>query len=362
MSKDEETQQHQIYFRMHGSLPLLISGYTGPSLIEFERNQLECRLLYEPPEREIRHFGTMKFEMSSRAGVSGNLAALFRVFRDFEEKQSLDRSAEERGIVHTSSGNPNAYSRLPSKITNLVFDVHARATQVRADVIKAFRWRFALEGKPMLNLPRLTLEWSVDEVVWFNCPYIEDMHMKIIPVTSFDASRHNEVIDAIQNGQPMEPFAHEIMREAYSVVESSFRSALLLGISAVETRLREFLMKSPQPTPWFLEQRGAIRTEECLTGLLNIIVTVPPAIAGEKLIPKNVVLHLKRAIRCRDRIAHGKEHSLTKAELSGYLQVAQDILWFLDYYDGHMWARQHLSASAKLGTDYMTTEKPVWPV
>jgi hypothetical protein len=356
-----EQQQCRIFFRALDALPLNIAGYTGPPTVEFQQAGLECKILYVPPEKEDAPYGAIKLEMRTSTEVSGNVARLFRVLRDFAKQNPPDRSAVKLGIVHGIGNDPHGYSQLPEKITNLVFDAQDRVTQVKTDVIKAFRWRFALAGNQVLSLREPTLEWSMDKLEWYRCPHYQSIRTRVMPVTTFTVERQADIIDAVKTASLPEPFAHEILREAYSVVESSRRSALLLGISAVETRIRAFLMNQPQPTPWFLDQRGAVRTIECLTGLLPLIVTTPPVVIGEDHIPKNVIKHLCQAIKCRDRISHGKAHSLTEAELSGYLRVAQDILWFIDYFDGHPWAGQHLSISATHGLEYMTTGNPAWP-
>jgi hypothetical protein len=75
-----------------------------------------------------------------------------------------------------------------------------------------------------------------------------------------------------------------------------------------------------------------------------------PALGPGSRIPRSIRKSLDEMSRLRNKIIHTGEHDpdpkkekLTIHSLYAKLEDVRDLLWILDYYAGHTWAREYIS-------------------
>ena len=75
-----------------------------------------------------------------------------------------------------------------------------------------------------------------------------------------------------------------------------------------------------------------------------------PRIGKGKKVPKSIRRALVEMGTLRNKVAHTGDHDpdpkaekLTIDSLDEKLEAARDLIWLLDYYAGHVWARENVS-------------------
>jgi hypothetical protein len=60
--------------------------------------------------------------------------------------------------------------------------------------------------------------------------------------------------------------------------------------------------------------------------------------------PDDIINKVRKAVECRNKIVHGSSYVLPDGkELQGWLNAIRDVLWLVDFYNGHQWAEAHIS-------------------
>jgi hypothetical protein len=60
--------------------------------------------------------------------------------------------------------------------------------------------------------------------------------------------------------------------------------------------------------------------------------------------PDDLITKVQKAIECRNKIVHGSSYELPDGKkLEGWLNAIRDVLWLVDFYNGHQWAEAHIS-------------------
>jgi hypothetical protein len=113
-----------------------------------------------------------------------------------------------------------------------------RLLELTSGFVKAMRWVQGASG-PQSPLGAVGYFWSPDKTTWYNLPAGFQLSMK----TSRGIDLSTEAIAQVRNVwlSQAEPLGHELIREALDIVRPNQRSALLIGISALETGLKEYI-------------------------------------------------------------------------------------------------------------------------
>ncbi len=134
-----------------------------------------------------------------------------------------------------------------------------------------------------------------------------------------------------------EPAGHELLREAWNLRHDSPRSALMLGVAALEVGVKEFVSKLVPQSEWLCFEMPAPPVVKMLQEYLPKL-PVELKINGKVFIPEKIIETLKKAVVKRNRVTHKGMTVVNDESLADILTNIQMTLYFLDYYAGHSWA------------------------
>ena len=135
-----------------------------------------------------------------------------------------------------------------------------------------------------------------------------------------------------------EPLGHELIREALDFASSNPRSALLIGVSALETGLKEYIQFRVKYSDLILEK---MPSPPAVTMVQEVIPNLHTALEiSSKRFPlaKLEADLLKKWILRRNQIAHGTEKQLDRQKLIKFLEFVRELLYELDAHRGFQWA------------------------
>jgi hypothetical protein len=149
------------------------------------------------------------------------------------------------GWVVPRSWLPQAFQSFTDQVDNELTDYARRSVLV-------LRWRIGASGphNPFGGLPKA---WSFDGDTWHSLP------SDYFAFVSWMGSRRDIseiVIEQVRNlilAGKTEPIGHELFREAYEQARSNPRSALVIGIAAVETGFKDCVSTLVPDADWLVQ-------------------------------------------------------------------------------------------------------------
>ena len=222
-----------------------------------------------------------------------------------------------------------------------------KGTAIR--VLDVLRWRFDRRGSSFRALWS-EYKFSFDGQSWHTMPSLVDP-TKARMIDSFTHLVFGEyeawAIKVELRSESVEPLAHVLFREAWDLRLRSEKGSLLIGFTAAEAGVKRHIVRMmpitknlimPMPSP-------------PIRDLLYYIDDVPhnaPRLGNGPLIPKSIRKALSEMGTLRNKITHTGEHDpegpqLTMDFLDETLGAVRDLLWLLDYYAGHLWAKEYVS-------------------
>ena len=143
-----------------------------------------------------------------------------------------------------------------------------------------------------------------------------------------------------------EPLSNVLLREAWSLLATSPRSALVLGIASLESCVKHLIITCIPDSKWLVENVPSPPIESMLRSFINELNTkakikgkvVPP--------PKSLLDAVKNAVAARNRVVHGVSQDVSSESVRAYLRAIADINVLMDVYGGYTWAMKNLSVEA----------------
>ncbi len=147
----------------------------------------------------------------------------------------------------------------------------------------------------------------------------------------------------VASGQD-EPLARQLLREAWAQKDQSQRSALVLAIAAAEVGLKHCISALVPDARWLVENVPIPSLHKMLIEYLPLL-PVRARLADKAPVPPDDLLdEIKTGIVLRNRVVHLGHVKLAAEKLDRILRAVSDLLWILDAYQGHEWARQYVDA------------------
>lgn len=166
-----------------------------------------------------------------------------------------------------------------------------------------------------------------------------------------------------------EPLAHELLREANDVAQTSPRSALLIATSALETGVKNHFHRLAPQTPWLHTTRPP-PVHSVLRGQIPRLHRFDDDQRRRWRNLRALFDLLEQFDDCRDEVAHSGVMTKESEDVNAYLDAVTDVLYILDALSGHEWAKGHLSHQTRqnLGWPggrykrFIVRVLPRWPV
>jgi hypothetical protein len=261
---------------------------------------------------------------------------LMAMFKDLErgEMPSGSRSAEEAkaaSLGTTGSFSP-PFDLYPVVLQEYLHAIHAFLGDSFRRLLGLIAWRSGAYGAPA---PR-TLEaaWSVDTSVWTPLAQRRGGSVSIMLIPNITDEIRISVQALMEEGAEQSA-SQELLREAWQLRNTNPRSALLLGMAAIEVGLKECISELIPDAEWLAFHAPS----PPLTTMLKHFVPLLPVKAGTAAGPlKSIMQVLDDAVMERNGLAHQGAFDLSRQEVAEVLDVARELLLQFDLYRGHAWA------------------------
>jgi hypothetical protein len=250
------------------------------------------------------------------------------------------RYQEADGRLKTDTLLPK--SGLPEGMRSLIDQVRADLYESARRATFVLRWKHALAGphNPFRS-HGLGAEWSLDGSAWYLLPGDTGLRGEPVPyVYPFPEVQHE--LQALLDAGADEPIAHQLFREAWDNRFRNRRSALVIGVAALEVGVKAFLARLVPSSEWLVINLPTPPIKRILSEYLPSL-QLPDGVEGPAKSPPRRLLELvDKAVGTRNRIAHATGEDIDYDRLEGMLLGIREVLWILDYYSGSRWAVDHL--------------------
>jgi hypothetical protein len=247
----------------------------------------------------------------------------------------------------------DGFQTFPNSYRDFIGRLHAEMDSLATDVFNVIRWRLGVNGGPLtLDSSAESMRWhddshdSAPDVLYgfLNCQIPVDEIELSFPEfqdLDFNASRRGAVEELLRC-ESIQPLHHDLFREAWQNQRLNPRSALVLGMAALETGLKSTFCELNEALRWILEHLPSPPVDKLLREY------VPQIAARNRLHgkvlrpPNNVISAIKSGIEQRNRLVHGRQDLLSCEQVTSFLLAVRDTLYLMDFYRGHQWALDHL--------------------
>lgn len=222
--------------------------------------------------------------------------------------------------------------------------------QLCADnVITNFRWRLDLAG-PGKAFANRDFLWSVDGNSWLEVPHIMFMNPYVRRDIVVEKLSKEVVAIALQP-QRNEPIAHSLFRDAWNHRWQDNKSALTQGVSALEVGVKHCIIKLVPEVEYLILKMPT-------PPVVNLLRDFLPGLVAKKSIavPALDVPTLKSVqnmVHQRNLLVHKGELTVNVDKVTEYLEIIHDILYYLDFVAGNVWALGLTSVDFK---NWLTSE------
>ena len=245
----------------------------------------------------------------------------------------------------------------PLEVRQLLDLAEADLEGARDRFLSLLRWRQGAVAADKL-VEYSSLYWRVDPGVYHIVP--QRLSQPTTGRTTGKGFRwgdnHEAALSELWNRNVEEPFAHELIREAQTLLEQSPRSALLIAVSAAETGIKQHLSKVAPATAWLLEEGPSPPVDK----MLRKYVPVVNAAAGRDVDFWDALKPIFSAVKCmveaRNKVAHtGRLPDGTDVQAA--IDSVRDLLYVLDVVEGESWAKLLVDESLANQLDWPPREK-----
>ena len=237
-------------------------------------------------------------------------------------------------------------AHLPQSLQDLIDKAYETIYSSISRVIAVLSWRFA-QPVPTYQYRRGRMQWSLDGEEWRFSPVNIKVWMGQPPIIF--RSNSSKIDERLLNESPL-PFARELFREAWSQKYTNPRSALVIGVAALETGVKDLIVE-------LFPQGACVVRHLPSPPIYKILREYFPLLRtdNDRILPptSEMVKQVRNWIDRRNELSHGKSPDINADDLTDFLKLVSDLLYVCDYARGFDWAldliqpqtRQALAAS-----------------
>lgn len=214
--------------------------------------------------------------------------------------------------------------------------------------VEILRWRHGLSlPHDPVSGQSFGPSWSLDGEKWRRLPVSLKMEFTALQPVSLD-DENLQAVEKVLAGEKSEPLAHQLLREAQDVESSHPRSALVIGLAALENGVKDFLVRVDRSEGLrrVLEELPAPSVWRMLT---EILPGLPVPVEAEEEdrtfpeLPRDLTDTVRSASSARNEVVHvWTSETVSGGLVRRSLKAIRDLLYLMDYYSGEKWALQHV--------------------
>ncbi len=203
------------------------------------------------------------------------------------------------------------------------------------------RWRVGSSGPhdPWKETSGHGRYWSLDGELWHTFP---------LGPGSFDVRWQNilkwrpdvrKSFAELLRAGATEPTAYNLLLEAFEQLNSNPRSALVIGVAALEIGVKQCIADLAPATAWLLTKTQAPPVVSLLCDYLPTLEAKVKIRGGKTLAPPKAIRRaIHGAVEARNSLVHRSGVAMKGFDLEEALKAIRDVLFLLEFYQGHDWA------------------------
>ncbi|HEX2392004.1 MAG TPA: hypothetical protein VHI77_03715 [Solirubrobacterales bacterium] len=210
-------------------------------------------------------------------------------------------------------------------------------------VVGNVRWRLAYIG-PHDPVQFLHAYWSLDAKSWHPMPSTTSVTIAKSEIPRIDRSR--DAIQELVDAKAREPLGHALWHEASQQRATNPRSAILIGLAALEIGIKHYAINCVPYAAWLIEEIPSPPIEKLLTDFLP---GLPPIDGGKafEAPDEEVLAIIRKGVTIRNQVTHKGVTNLNSAPVAQVLSTVRSLLWQLDAAAGMDWAAEYAAAPAE---------------
>jgi hypothetical protein len=202
------------------------------------------------------------------------------------------------------------------------------------------RWRTGSSGSHG-SIGGYKKQWSLDGSAWHDLPFgLGHMNIRAEIIKKWLPDVRSSYAELLRAGVA-EPIAYNLLLEALRLRDGFPRSAVVIGVAALEVGVKQCIVDLAPDTDWLLTNLPSPPVVDLLS---DYIPTLKPKVAinGGKMLkpPKAIRRILHQAVEARNRLVHRTGESLEGLDLEEVLKAVRDVLYLMEFYRGHKWAHE----------------------
>lgn len=229
---------------------------------------------------------------------------------------------------------------LPERLRQYITEVQTQLLNAVRRAVGIARWRL---GIPTGHNPIKSVrgqEWSNDGETWYHTPTDFEIQAWSLSPHFYPPDFLEDVGRLIANDAVSEPLGHELFREAWDQRYSNPRSALILGMSSAEARVKEFISLLEPGAAWFLDNFTAPPLPAILKNYIPALLVRRGIRAEVRRPPSETIMSpIDNGMQLRNKVAHGVRKEVRLDEVEAFLPAVRDVNCMLDVFSGYAWAR-----------------------
>jgi hypothetical protein len=277
---------------------------------------------------------------------SDKIAAAFKALDERRlPKDSPPRGAWPRDFDYISkdlqieSGYIAPASILSKSIQDFISQTRADLRQATRVVFENVRWRLSFHG-PHDPVQFGIAYWSLDGERWEHLPTTTYLSISDSLMPRIDSRRGDiqELVDA----ETREPLAHTLWHEASQQRGTNPRSAILIGIAALEVGIKHYATLRIPDAKWLINEVQSPPIHRMLTEFLP---KLPPLNGKSFEAPNKLTLEtIRKGVNIRNEVTHKGVKGLKSDTVNEVLSTVRSLLWKLDAAGGVEWAEEYATS------------------
>lgn len=228
---------------------------------------------------------------------------------------------------------------LPTEAQTLLEEAEIILVTARDRFLTLLRWSQGAEAADKL-VDSSNLYWRVDPGLYYSVP------QNLSAPRSARALRrgfqwgqdYETAMTQLWPRDVQESLAHEMIREAQTLVQQSPRSALLIAASAAEAGVKQHLSKVAPHAAWLLENSPSPPVFKMLRDYLPAVNTAAGRNVGFWEALKPTLKAIEILFQTRNTLAHTGLMP-TDVDVQAAVDTVRDLLYVLDVVEGESWAK-----------------------
>jgi hypothetical protein len=211
--------------------------------------------------------------------------------------------------------------------------------------VRIFNWRYGLYG-PIDPFGRADAWLSEDGSRWISYSLLRSIHLRIDYTYKMVDSKEVQADDVVRFVEAgiEEPLGRQLLREAWSQVDTNPRSALVIGVAAAEIGLKGVIAALVPGTEWLMKEMPSPPVVKILKRFFPTLrVKAKRSDGGSIMPPSKIIKQMNKAVELRNDIIHAGDPAPNHEEVQLMMMAITDFLWMCDIYLGEHWASRHIS-------------------